>query len=51
MILEAFRPGTEPVRGASREEETLSFGTGRLREGEQESDGDEESEDDLSGIY
>lgn len=51
VILEAFRPGTEPVRGASREEETLSFGTGRLREGEQESDGDEESEDDLSGIY
>lgn len=51
VILEAFRPGTEPVRGASREEETLSFGTGRLRDADDgESDGGESSED-LSGIY
>ncbi|MGP1274321.1 MAG: penicillin-binding protein 1A [Caulobacterales bacterium] len=53
VILEAFRPGTEPVRGATREEETLSFATGRLREtedGSQDSD-DEGSDEDLSGIY
>jgi penicillin-binding protein 1A len=29
VILEAFQPGTEPQRGASAEEETLSFGAKR----------------------
>lgn len=42
VILEAFRPGTEPVRGASREDETLTFGRGR----ERDDDGGV-----LSGIY
>ena len=49
VILEAFRPGTEPVRGASREEETLSFGRGRERDGDEAEQDDEE--DGLSGIY
>ena len=30
VILEAFRPGTEPQRGASAAEESLSFATGAL---------------------
>ncbi|MFN3835858.1 MAG: penicillin-binding protein 1A [Glycocaulis sp.] len=49
VILEAFRPGTEPVRGASREEETLSFGRGLERAGDE--DGDSGDDDLLSGIY
>lgn len=55
VILEAFRPGTEPVRGASREEETLSFGTGRLRNADDadrdEGEASDEPAEDLSGIY
>lgn len=51
VILEAFRPGTEPVRGASREEETLSFGTGRLRDTDEDPADSGESDEDLSGIY
>ncbi|MFC4724952.1 penicillin-binding protein 1A [Glycocaulis abyssi] len=51
VILEAFRPGTEPVRGASREEETLSFGTGRLRDSDGESGESGEVVDTLDGIY
>ena len=51
VILEAFRPGTEPVRGASREEETLSFGSGRLREGERDDSETEEAAESLDGIY
>ncbi|WP_429911638.1 penicillin-binding protein 1A [Glycocaulis sp.] len=51
VILEAFRPGTEPVRGASREEETLSFGTGRLRDGDGENGESGEVVDTLDGIY
>jgi penicillin-binding protein 1A len=51
VILEAFRPGTEPVRGASREEETLSFGSGRLREGERDESETEEAAESLDGIY
>ncbi|KPP83118.1 MAG: penicillin-binding protein 1A MrcA [Oceanicaulis sp. HLUCCA04] len=51
VILEAFRPGTEPVRGTSREEETLSFGSGRLRDADGDTDDAEEADEDLSGIY
>ncbi|MGY6662863.1 MAG: penicillin-binding protein 1A [Glycocaulis sp.] len=51
VILEAFRPGTEPVRGASREEETLSFGSGRLREGEREDSETQDAQESLDGIY
>lgn len=47
-ILEAFRPGTEPQRGATAAEETLSFGRGSL--GNSQSDSSDE-EDDLGGLY
>lgn len=57
-ILEAFRPGTEPQRGQTAAEESLSFGSGALgqaaaRPGEPvEGEGeDEEEEDTLGGLY
>lgn len=46
-ILEAFRPGTEPQRGATAAEETLSFGRDRVTS----SDDDDDDEDDLGGLY
>ncbi len=58
VILEAFHPGTEPQRGASAEEETLSFGQSALgarlealRQGEEDDDGEDEDEDPLGGLY
>lgn len=55
VILEAFRPGTAPQRGASDAEETLSFGAGALgrgaqRQGQPEED-DDEPEDELGDLY
>jgi penicillin-binding protein 1A len=56
VILEAFRPGTEPQRGASAVEESLSFGTGSLTGfealllGVQEGD-DEEEDEELGDLY
>ena len=56
VILEAFKPGTEPQRGQTAAEETLSFGANAL--GVDFSDGnpsdtpdDEEDEDALGGLY
>ncbi len=46
VILEAFRPGTEPQRGASDVEETLSFGGGALGRGARRQSGESEAEDD-----
>ncbi|WBQ09197.1 penicillin-binding protein 1A [Hyphomonadaceae bacterium ML37] len=54
VILEAFRPGTEPRRGASAAEEALSFGFGALggRAGERrDSDDEDDEEDELGGLY
>ncbi len=56
VILEAFQPGTEPRRGATAEEETLSFGAQALGarveavRGDQAEDEDED-EDPLGGLY
>jgi len=54
VILEAFHPGTEPQRGATDEEETLSFGAGALGimfgSGDDDDD-DDDDEDDLGGLY
>ncbi|PWE17308.1 penicillin-binding protein [Marinicauda salina] len=56
-ILEAFQPGTEPVRGERPEDEALSFGSGALggsgeRDGETGDDDEGEDEDDaLGGLY
>jgi penicillin-binding protein 1A len=58
VILEAFQPGTEPQRGASAEEETLSFGAKRAGRaprgaapGREDDDGEDEDEDPLGGLY
>ncbi len=55
VILEAFQPGTEPQRGATAEEETLSFGALALGARRQDNDGDEDDEDEdeesLDGLY
>lgn len=54
VILEAFRPGTEPRRGASAADEALSFGFGALggREADRRTREDEEDdEEDLGGLY
>ncbi|XBQ15540.1 MAG: penicillin-binding protein 1A [Oceanicaulis sp.] len=58
VILEAFRPGTEPSRGASNAEESLSFGAGALgagsgrRSGEGDQAVDEDDgEDELGDLY
>ncbi len=55
VILEAFQPGTEPQRGATAEEETLSFGSlalgARNRGEDDEDDEDEDDEDSLDGLY
>jgi penicillin-binding protein 1A len=55
-ILEAFRPGTEPRRGASAMEESLSFGSGAMGGSRPSQDGDTDGEDDdedeeLGGLY
>ncbi len=57
-ILEAFRPGTEPTRGRSPDEEAMSFGAAALGAGanraerEESSHGDDdEDEDELGGLY
>jgi penicillin-binding protein 1A len=53
-ILEAFRPGTEPQRGASAADETLSFGVGALggRAGDRSrSDDEDDEEEELGGLY
>lgn len=53
-ILEAFRPGTEPQRGASAADETLSFGVGALggRAGDRSrSDDEDDDEEALGGLY
>ncbi|GGE35345.1 penicillin-binding protein [Marinicauda pacifica] len=54
-IMEAFKPGTEPTRGQSAAEESLSFGSGalggRTPEEEPDSGSEEDEEDDLSGLY
>ena len=56
-ILEAFRPGTEPTRGRSSDEEALSFGSSALGgldamfgDGGAPADADED-EDALGGLY
>ncbi len=56
VILEAFKPGTEPRRGATNAEETLSFGAGALgrgaqRQGESEAPREEEPSDELGDLY
>ncbi|MGJ3231536.1 MAG: penicillin-binding protein 1A [Oceanicaulis sp.] len=55
VILEAFKPGTEPRRGASDVEETLSFGAGALGRGARDQGGDgdqdEEPSDELGDLY
>jgi penicillin-binding protein 1A len=54
VIMEAFRPGTEPRRGQTREQESLSFGAGALNQArsEQPDPPAEEDEDDpFSGFY
>jgi len=56
VILEAFHPGTEPQRGASAEEETLSFGAGALGvvfgdDAAADDDTDDDDEDALGGLY
>jgi len=52
-ILEAFKPGTEPRRGASAAEEALSFSSGALnRPGlEEEEDEPEDRRERLDGLY
>ncbi|TGY89600.1 penicillin-binding protein 1A [Marinicauda algicola] len=58
-ILEAFRPGTEPQRGQTAAEESLSFSSsalGRALEGQPgqpspEGEGEEEEDDTLGGLY
>lgn len=55
-ILEAFQPGTEPRRGATAMEESLSFGSGALGGGRNAAEGEEEEEDEddddeLGGLY
>lgn len=59
VILEAFRPGSEPSRQSVDEESGLSFATSSVSERPQdagldellEEDGDEEEEDELGGLY
>jgi len=56
VILEAFKPGTEPRRGASDAEDTLSFGAGALGRGARSRDDgdasdDDEPEDELGDLY
>ena len=56
VILEAFKPGTEPRRGASDVEETLSFGAGALGRGARPDDGgdapdEDEPSDELGDLY
>jgi hypothetical protein len=56
VILEAFKPGTAPRRGASDAEETLSFGAGALGDGARRRNGDaqvedDEPEDELGDLY
>ncbi|MGY6627982.1 MAG: penicillin-binding protein 1A [Oceanicaulis sp.] len=53
-ILEAFRPGTEPRRGASAAEESLSFGFGALggrASDRRNRDDEDDEEDELGGLY
>ncbi|KAA5804669.1 penicillin-binding protein 1A [Alkalicaulis satelles] len=54
-ILEAFRPGTEPRRGATAAEETLSFGFGAISRPpgglRTSSEDDEDEDDELGGLY
>ncbi|MCP2670432.1 penicillin-binding protein 1A [Maricaulaceae bacterium EIL42A08] len=56
VILEAFQPGTEPQRGATAEEETLSFGDGALgarrgQDGEDADAQDAEDDEELGDLY
>ena len=56
VILEAFKPGTAPRRGASDAEETLSFGAGALGGGARRETGEpdaaeDEPEDELGELY
>ncbi|WBQ13496.1 penicillin-binding protein 1A [Hyphomonadaceae bacterium BL14] len=54
VILEAFRPGTEPRRGASSAEEALSFGFGALggtAADRRAPDDEDDEEDELGGLY
>jgi len=56
VILEAFKPGTEPQRGQSAAEETLSFGANALGvdfsdETQSDEAEDEEEDDALGGLY
>ncbi|MCP2678795.1 penicillin-binding protein 1A [Maricaulaceae bacterium NA33B04] len=56
VILEAFQPGTEPQRGATAEEETLSFGDGALgarrgQDGEDADGQDAEDDEELGDLY
>ena len=55
-ILEAFRPGTQPRRGATAMEEALSFGAGALGGGQGFDEGDvgdedADEDDELGGLY
>jgi len=55
VILEAFRPGTEPSRQSMEEESGLSFASSSLLDGESDSALDEEDQleddDELGGLY
>jgi penicillin-binding protein 1A len=59
VILEAFRPGTEPTRQSREDESGLSFAShsvsddpmARAADQDDDSTGDEDDEDDLGGLY
>ncbi len=51
VILEAFKPGTEPRRGASAAEEALSFSSGALNGPEAAGEDDEPPQRRLDGLY
>jgi penicillin-binding protein 1A len=56
VILEAFKPGTEPQRGQTDAEETLSFGANALgvdfsSGAQDDADDDDDDEDALGGLY
>tara|TARA_R110000868_G_scaffold10138_7_gene49541 strand:- start:13970 stop:16462 length:2493 start_codon:yes stop_codon:yes gene_type:complete len=59
VILEAFRPGTEPTRQSREDESGLSFAShsvsddpmARAADQDDDATGDEDDEDDLGGLY
>ena len=59
MILEAFRPGTEPARHSREDESGLSFARNSVSEDPmsqlaaeaEDGPGEDDEEDDLGGLY